>query len=164
MFIVCRFPPLQQIVEDDDSDEPWKAHCQRHFENRVPNKGETWRDLYYRCEKEREHKIEKIAKRIKKHEKKAIPVRQARVVEQQLPVGNGRAIASSTVITKTIKNHLPNKSSQSSSGSLAGNSRTTTSTVVVKREANAANGSKFKPKAAPLMQKSMALFKSRFRR
>lgn len=140
------------------------VHCQRSFEGRVPNEGETWRDLYARCERERDHRIEKIAKRIKKHEKKAIPARQTRVVEQQLPGGRSRAISSTTVITKTIKNTIPSRGqSSSSSGS---SNRPTTSTVVIRRETNSANGSgsKMKPKAAPLMQKSMALFKSRFKR
>lgn len=149
----------QQFTDDEDSDEPWKAHCQRHFVGRVPAKGGTWRELFQRCEREQDHKIEKIAKRIKKHEKKAVPVRQARVVDQLLPGGKGRAVAS-TVITKTTKNHLAGSAS-------ASGSRASTSTVVIRRETNASNGShssKLKPKTAPLMQKSMALFKSRFRR
>lgn len=135
-------------------------HCQRDFEGRIRDEGETWRDLYTRCERERELKIEKIARRIKKHEKKAIPARQTRIVDQQLPGGRSRAISSTTVITQTIKNSLPLRGHSSSS---SGN-RPTTSTVVIKRETNASNGSKMKPKAAPLMQKSLALLRSRYKR
>lgn len=156
-----------QLVEEPESDEPWKAHCLRHFDTKRPAKGETWRDLFSRCERERESKIEKIATQIKKHEtEKAKPQRQARVVEEQLPGGKNRAISSTTIIKKTIKNHIPKKGHGSSSSSSGG--RSTTSTIVIKREANAQNGSTStkitKQKAAPLMQKSMQLFKSRFRR
>lgn len=89
-----------------------------------------------------------------------MPARQARIVEQQLPGGRNRAISSTTVITKTVKNHMSSKPSNSSAG------HASTSTVVIRRETSAANGSqsRMKPKAAPLMQKSMQLFKSRFRR
>lgn len=130
----------------------------------MPVKGETWRDLFKRCERERESKIEKIAKRIKRHEERATPARQTRVVDQQLPGGKNRAISSSTVITKTIRNHIPSRNSSSTSNNnVASTSKTT---VVIRRESNA-NGSstsKVKQKAAPLMQKSMQLFKSRFKR
>lgn len=147
-----------QLVEDEESDEPWIAHCQRHFEGKAPQNGETWRDLFARCERERDHRIEKIAKRIKRHEEKAIPARQARVVmDQQLPGGMNRAVSAKTVITKTIKNHLPSGSSS--------NGRPTTSTMVIRRETGAngsSSSSKTKAKAAPLMAKSMALFKNRF--
>lgn len=156
-----------QFIDDEESDEPWKVHCQRHFEGRQPMKGEGWRDLFLRCERERDYKIEKIAKRIKKHEKKAIPARQARVVDQQLPGGKSRATSAKTVITKTIKNHIPQKG-QLSTSSMGSSNQPSTSTVVIRLEANAANGSpsssKVKPKTAPLMQKSLQLFKSRFRR
>lgn len=158
-------PSKQQLIDDDQSDEPWKNHCLRHFEGRVPKPGETWRDLFARCERERDHRIEKIAKRIKKHEKKAIPVRQAKVVQEALPGGN-RNRAISTVITKTIKSHAPSRHSLAYSASSSGGQTASTSTVVIRRETSASNGSssKVKPKTAPLMQKSMALFKSRFRR
>lgn len=164
-FFLQSFP--QQLVDEPESDEPWKAHCQRHFDNRVPAKGDTWRDLFKRCERERDNEIERIAKRIKKHEEKAIPARQARVVDQQLPGGKNRAISSTTVITKTIKNHIPSRHSSSTSSSRTA-STSSSSTVVIRRETNAANGStsstKIKQKTAPLLQKSMQLFKSRFRR
>lgn len=138
-------------------------HCQRHFQHRKPRDGENWRDLFYRCERERDSKIEKITKKIKKHEKKATPARQARIVDQQLPGGKSRAISSKTVITKTIKNHIPGGSSlpQTSKSSL---SQPSSSNIVIGRETIASNGSKLKTKTAPLMQKSMMLFKSRFRR
>lgn len=153
---------IQQLLDDDESDEPWKVHCQREFQGRIPLRDEKWRDLFIRCEHERDSKIEKIARRIKKHEKKAVPARQARVVDHQLPGGKSRAISSSTVITKTIRNNI-NSRHLSSPSSSAASSQPSTSTIVVRRETNAANGSK-KAKTAPLMQKSMALFKSRFRR
>lgn len=150
-----------QLIDDDESDEPWKSHCHRDFDSRFPIKGETWRELYSRCEKEREHKLEKIAKKIKKHEKKAIPARQARVVDHQLPGGKSRAVSATTVITKTIRNRIPPKNSSSSSAVC----NPSTSTVVIRREAaNGSQSSKMKSKTAPLMQKSMQLFKSRFRR
>lgn len=134
-------------------------HCQRHFQNRLPKPGENWRDLFYRCERERDSKIEKITKKIKKHEKKATPARQARIVEQQLPGGKSRATSTKTVITKTVKNHIATSSSSRSSSS-----QPSSSNIVIGRETIASNGSKLKPKTAPLMQKSMMLFKSRFRR
>jgi hypothetical protein len=150
-----------QLVEDADSDKPWEQHCRRHFEGRKPRAGETWRDLFMRCERERDHKIEKIAKRIRKHEEKATPARQTRVVDNQLASGRSRAISATTVIKKTIKNHIPIKGEPSSS-STSSSVRPTTTTIVVRRDAH--NGSTSKTKTAPLMQKSMQLFKSRFRR
>lgn len=134
-------------------------HCQRDFENRQPKHGETWRDLYERCERERDHKIEKIAKRIKRHEKKAIPARQAKVVDQLLPGGKSRAISSTTVITKTIRHHTNSKNPSMN------HNMPTTSTTVVKREASMPNGSQAKKlKVAPLMQKTMQLMRNRFKR
>lgn len=121
-----------QIIDDEESDEPWKAHCQRDFDKRIPNKEETWRELYFRCEKERQHRLEKVTKKIKKHEKRAAPARQARVVDHHIPTVKSRASSAITV------------SSTSSSSS--------------------SSASRMKPKVAPLMQKSMQLFKSRFRR
>lgn len=156
-----------QLVDEPESDEPWKAHCLRHFDNRRPGRDETWRELFARCEEERETKIEKIAKRIKKHEEKAAPQSKAKFVDHQLAGGRNRAISSATIIKKTIKNHIPLKGHVSASSSSNGH-HPTTSTIVIKREVNASNGSSStkttKQKAAPLMQKSMQLFKSRFRR
>lgn len=157
------FTLIQGIVDDNDSCKAWEAHCQRHFQKRLPNNGENWRDLFYRCERERDSKIEKITKKIKKHEKKATPARQARIVDQQLPGGKSRAISSKTVITKTVKNHIPTGSSLNQSTKTS-SSQPSSSNVVIGREIIASNGSKLKPKTAPLMQKSMMLFKSRFRR
>lgn len=158
-----------QFLDDEDSDEPWKIHCQRHFEGKLPAKDETWRELFLRCERERDHKIEKIAKKIKKHEKKAMPARQARVVDQQLPGGKSRATSATTVITKTIRTHHLKASSSSSSSSIRTTSSSSsmmpsTSTVVIRRETtkNGSSTSKVKTKTAPLMQKSMQLFKNRF--
>uniref|UniRef100_A0A6G1SPA5 Transcription elongation factor B polypeptide 3 n=1 Tax=Aceria tosichella TaxID=561515 RepID=A0A6G1SPA5_9ACAR len=151
-----------QLVDDPDSDKPWKQHCKRHFEGRKPREGESWRDMFIRCERERDHKIDKIAKRIRKHEEKAVPARQTRVVEQQPSGGRNRAMSATTVIKKTIRNHIPIKGEASSSSSRP-TTATTTSTVVIRRDAH--NGStSSKTKHAPLMQKSLQLFKSRFRR
>lgn len=150
-----------QLVDDPDSDKPWKQHCKRHFEGRKPRDGESWRDMFMRCERERDHQIDKIAKRIKRSEAKAVPARQTRVVEQQLTSGRNRAISATTVIKKTIRNQIPIKGEGSASSS--SRPTTTTSTVVIRRDAQ--NGStSSKPKHAPLMQKSLQLFKSRFRR
>lgn len=125
-----------QFLDDEESDEPWKVHCQRIFEGRVPDKGENWRDLFVRCEKERDHKLEKIAKKIKKHEKKTIPARQTRVVEHISPQKNR---------------------------GISGRSHTSTSSSTIrttKRESSSSTSSK----VAPLMLKSRQLLKSRFRR
>lgn len=132
----------------------------------MPAKGETWRALFRRCERERDYKIEKIAKRIKRHGEKATPVRQAQFVEHQLPGGNkNRATSSTTVIKKTIKNHIPLRHTASSSSGHP-TAVTTTKTVVIRHNGSAggSGSSKVKSKTAPLMQKSMQLFKNRFRR
>lgn len=155
---------VQQLVAEPESDEPWKTHCQRHFEGKTPARGETWRNLFRRCEQERDHKIQKIARRIKRHGEKATPVRQAQVVESQLPGGTCRGASATTVIKKTIKNQITIRQSGSSTSSSVSTHgptvTTTTKTIVIKQN----NGSKVKPKTAPLMQKSMQLFKNRFRR
>lgn len=152
-----------QLVDDSDSDRPWKQHCERAFPGRKPRAGETWRDVFMRCEQERDHQIEKIAKRIRRHEERAVPARQTQVVDNQLTGGKSRAISATTVIKKTIRNHIPIKGEPSSSQSSSSRPIVKTSTVVIKRGTQNGSSSS-KSKTAPLMQKSMQLFKSRFRR
>lgn len=154
---------FQGIVEDEDSDEPWKLHCQSQFPDCEPHPNETWRDLFHRCESEHDRKdrekIKKLTKRIKKREQSAAPTRQAQIVNSQLPKGKTNA-APKTVITKTIRNsvNLPGRT-----GSASAPSTSKSTTVVICRETNGSQ-SKMKAKTAPLMQKSMQLFKSRYRR
>lgn len=129
----------QKLIADPDSDEPWQNHCAETFEGRKPENGETWRELFARCSRERDRRLAKITKKIKKNEKKASNVRQARVVEH--------VIATKPSLSRT------GVRAASTSGLV-------TSTSI----SSAAAAQKQKSKTAPLMQKSMLLFKSRHRR
>lgn len=97
-------------------------------------------------------------------------MRQARVVDQVLPNANDRAVSAMTVITRTIKSKIPTNGSASINGkpstSSNGNNAFVTKTIVIKKDGYGATTSSAhkKPKTAPLMQKSMQLFKGRFRR
>ncbi|RWS11045.1 transcription elongation factor B polypeptide 3-like protein [Dinothrombium tinctorium] len=62
------------LVEEDD--ELWFDHCQSEFRDQTPDEFESWRELYIRCQIERESKLKKITGNIKKSMSKSLPVRK----------------------------------------------------------------------------------------
>lgn len=49
-----------------DSDNIWKGHCQRRFKTCERQEAETWREMYYRCQKEHETCLKELTNKMKK--------------------------------------------------------------------------------------------------
>ena len=64
---------FQQLIED--SDELWEQFCKKEFKNQVPDEeeDETWRDLYFRCGRERDEKLKNITQNISHKQSRALP-------------------------------------------------------------------------------------------
>lgn len=154
----------------EETDELWQLHCNKEFRTKRREEMETWRDMYMRCLDEREAKLRALTANIKQSQDKSLPVRQTKlayvdsfvkpprnVARKQAKHGTGGVEKKPVVTPSSRLNALatsgpagqisvpnPGARAVSSSG---------TSTAVVK------------PKKAPLMQKTLALMKSRiFRR
>lgn len=52
----------------EESDVLWEPHCKRKFRNRQRIEMETWRELYERCTREDEIKLNKLTQNIKQHQ------------------------------------------------------------------------------------------------
>ena len=61
----------------DETDELWQQFCIKEFRGREPDEDEdeTWRDLYFRCGREREDRLKNITKNISHKQAKALPSR-----------------------------------------------------------------------------------------
>ncbi len=59
----------------DETDELWEEFCKKEFRGREPDEDEdeSWRQLYYRCVKERDDKLKYITKHIVRKQAKAVP-------------------------------------------------------------------------------------------
>jgi transcription elongation factor B polypeptide 3 len=59
----------------DETDELWEEFCKKEFRGREPDEDEDecWRELYYRCVKERDDKLKNITKHITHKQAKALP-------------------------------------------------------------------------------------------
>lgn len=63
----------------DDSDTLWEQHCKRKFRGQKRREMETWREMYYRCLKEQEAKLNSLTENIKHSQTVAVPVRQTKL-------------------------------------------------------------------------------------
>lgn len=154
----------------EDSDELWKFHCDREFKNKKREEMETWRDMYMRCLDEREAKLKALTANIKLSQDKSLPVRTTKLAYVDTVAKPPRNIARKQAKNDTVTNGRPNLSAKLATIATAGEA----GKVAVpnpghraKDRATTAGSSHtiaHKPKKAPLMMKTLSLFKSRFRR
>lgn len=154
----------------EDTDELWQLHCNKEFRSKKREEMETWRDMYMRCLDEREAKLKALTANIKQSQDKSLPVRQTKlayvdsvvkpprnIARKQAKHGTGGvdkkpSVTPSSRLTQFAMSGVGGQVAVPNPGSRAASS-TPTSTAIVK------------PKKAPLMQKTLALMKSRiFRR
>ncbi|EDV42504.1 uncharacterized protein Dana_GF16986 [Drosophila ananassae] len=64
----------------DDSDVLWKQHVQRHCRSQQREEMETWREMFLRCQEEKERKLSSLAESIKASQKiSEAPVRKTQL-------------------------------------------------------------------------------------
>lgn len=154
----------------EDTDELWQLHCNKEFRSKRREEMETWRDMYMRCLDEREAKLKALTANIKQSQDKSMPMRQTKlayvdsfvkpprnIARKQAKHGTGGvdkkpSVTPSSRLTQFAMSGVAGQVAVPNPGSRAASS-TPTSTAILK------------PKKAPLMQKTLALMKSRiFRR
>ncbi|KAL7026283.1 hypothetical protein ACKWTF_013831 [Chironomus riparius] len=106
----------------DDSDILWKTICQRKWRNRQPMEMESWREMYERCNKEDEEKLNRLKQSIRQTTEKSSNcvqktkiafvdtiVKAPRVVKKQETFSsNRRPVISLAARIETLKNLKPN--------------------------------------------------------
>ncbi|KAG5672456.1 hypothetical protein PVAND_002583 [Polypedilum vanderplanki] len=107
----------------EESDILWKPHCQRKWKNKQPAEMETWREMYERCTKEDEEKLNRLTQNIKHQQEKSLNgiqktkmayvdsfVKPPRgIMRKQEQFGtNRKLVASPAARVEALKNLAPN--------------------------------------------------------
>lgn len=160
----------------EDSDELWQLHCQREFRNKTRDEMETWREMYMRCVDERNARLKALTATIKQAQDKSLPVRTTKlayvdsVVKPPRDVARKQAKNGTAASVNNVNSKRSSTASKLSSLATAGEAGKVAvpnpGARAVDNRAGAASSSMavVKPKKAPLMAKSLSLFKNRFRR
>lgn len=152
----------------EDSDELWQFHCNKEFRTKKREEMETCREMYLRCLDERETKLRSLTANIKISQEKSIPVRQTKlayvdsIVKPPRDVArkqarNGTAFSKVPAMTPTAR--LNQITASSSAGKVV-----VPNPIQERSHHSSGSSSTAKPKKAPLMQKSLQLFRASFRR
>lgn len=133
----------------EDTDELWKIHCEKEFPNpKEIVSGSTWRKKFFRTLKKREKRLSELTQKIKKKtEKEAEPVKKTVTI-------NAIAVSKGSGRSKMLP--LINDSAASKSTSTA-------SAIKATAQQTRVTAAKQPPKKAPLMQKTLQMFKQRYR-
>lgn len=107
----------------EESDVLWRPHCQRKWRNKQPQEMETWREMFERCTREDEEKLNLLTKHIRhKSEVTSSGIQKTKmayvdsmvkpprgVARKQEQFGTSRKlVASATARTEGLKNLAPN--------------------------------------------------------
>lgn len=107
----------------DESDILWEAHVKKKFRARKREDMETWREMFERCEKEDEEKLNRLTKNIKKSQEKATSeVQKTRLAfvdsmvkpprsvmrKQEIYGTNSKLVSSPAARTDGLKHLAPN--------------------------------------------------------
>lgn len=135
-----------------DADELWKQHCRSEFKFMDREDEETWRSCYMRAKKEREDKLNAIARQIKKKtEKEKEPVRKTVAIN---------AIAAKSRSNTSFMSLDSSGSSWSKRSQMSGDP-IPSSAAALKAAASKNRLAAVKPaKKAPLMAKTLAMIKA----
>lgn len=155
----------------DDSDVLWQQHCQRKFRAYKRQEMETWRDMYQRCQKEQEARLNSLTNNIKKSQSVAMPVRQTKLAYVDSMVKPPRSIIKKQnqfgthhKLIATPAARVDALSAVASNITKVGDNRLrTTASMRDTAQAQPSNGV-FRPKKAPLMAKTLQLMNRRFKR
>ncbi|KAJ8944078.1 hypothetical protein NQ318_005988 [Aromia moschata] len=152
-----------------DTDDLWQLHCQKEFRTKKREELESWREMYMRCLDEREARLNAITANIKQSQDKSIPVRTTKLAYVDSVVKPPRNIARKQAKNGIVFDKKPTltPSSRLSALATAGDAGKVAvpnpGSRAVERSSNISNAV-LKPKKAPLMAKTLSLFKNRFRR
>lgn len=107
----------------EESDVLWESHVKKKFRARKRDEMETWREMFERCEKEDEEKLNRLTKNIKKSQEKAVSeVQKTRLAfvdtmvkpprnvmrKQEIYGTNSQLVSSPASRTEGLKNLAPN--------------------------------------------------------
>ena len=139
----------------EDSDPLWEMHCRKDFRNKIPLRGEeSWKELYLRCQDEREQKLKSLTASISQSMKE----KQAPLRTTKLAYMDSIAKAPLNVQRTQLKNgtFIGNKPQPSQARRIASQATMSSAADAVKAPA-----APKKRKAAPLMAKTLAFLKRR---
>lgn len=107
----------------EESDVLWESHVKKKFRARKRDEMETWREMFERCEKEDEEKLNRLTKNIKKSQEKAVSeVQKTRLAfvdsmvkpprnvmrKQEIYGTNSMLVSSPAARTDALKHLAPN--------------------------------------------------------
>lgn len=153
----------------EDTDVLWQQHVGRHFRGQKREEGETWREMFLRCEDEKERRLNILTKNIKISQKQsALPIKKTRLAyvdnvvkpprniqrKQELYGTNDKLIASPAARVAAL-------SAMSHNTVVAGDPR-----LKIGRDFNSAatGNNPLRIKKAPLMAKTLQFIKKTYKR
>lgn len=154
----------------EDTDVLWQQHVGRHFRGQKRQEGETWREMFLRCEDEKERRLSILTKNIQLSQKQsALPIKKTRLAyvdnvvkpprnikrKQELYGTNDKIVASPAARVAAL-------SAVSHNTVVAGDPR-----LKIGRDlaaAAAANNNSIRIKKAPLMAKTLQFIKKTYKR
>lgn len=155
----------------EDSDILWQQHCQRRFKAYKRLEMETWREMYFRCLTEQEERLNNLTEKVKGKQQVAVPMRQTKlcvdntvkpprnVFKKQIQFGTSKKLVSSPAA------RVEALSAVASNVAKVGDVRLKTLAALRDTaQAQPSSNGLIKPRKAPLMQKTLALMKGRFKR
>ncbi|XP_055679229.1 transcription elongation factor B polypeptide 3 [Lutzomyia longipalpis] len=154
----------------EDTDELWQKHCKRRFKSEKRQEMESWREMYMRCYDEQEARFNNLTQNIKQSLTTSIPVRKTQLAYVDSIVKPPRSVlrkqnqfGTRGKVSATPAARVAALSGISKNIAKAGDSRLRVASL--NREYDpASSSSAVKPKRAPLMQKSLMLFKGRLKK
>lgn len=152
----------------EDTDVLWQQHVGRHFRGQKRKDNESWREMFFRCEDEKERRLSILTKNIKiSQTQSALPIKKTRLAyvdnvvkpprniarKQELYGTNDKLIASPAARVAAL-------SSGSHNTTVAGDPR-----LKIGRDlAVATNSNALRIKKAPLMAKTLQFIKKTYKR
>ncbi|XP_059610167.1 transcription elongation factor B polypeptide 3 [Phlebotomus argentipes] len=154
----------------EDTDELWQQHCKRRFKAEKRREMESWREMYLRCFDEQEARFNSLTQNIKQSLSTSVPVRKTQLAYVDSIVKPPRNVlrkqnqfGTRQKISATPAARVAALSGISKNAAKAGDARLRV--AAANREYDPASStSAVKPKRAPLMQKSLMLFKGRLKK
>ncbi|CRK91517.1 CLUMA_CG005178, isoform A [Clunio marinus] len=151
----------------DDSDVLWEPHCKRKFRTKKRLEMESWRDMYERCTREDEEKLNRLTQNIKQHQEHTsngvqktllayvdtIAKAPRSVMKKQEIYGtNRKMVASPAARTEGLRHLAPNIAAP-------GDARLRVAAGIRDDAQNFGRGFQRPTKKAPLMAKVLSKFK-----
>ena len=130
----------------EDTDELWKTHCKLEFRVMSLKGAKNWRKKFFIELEKREKKLKKITKDIKKKARE-----EAEPVKKTMTINAIAATKGKSKMVPLIQNSVASKSSSTATAMKATALQTRVAAI------------KQPPKKAPLMAKTIQMFKQRYR-